>query len=238
MSDLRRFFVPKISDELIIDGEEFRHAVSVLRIKENERIIVCDNSGYEHIGTVTAINKKNMAVSITEKRASDTETVACVTLIAGYLKGDKTELVVQKAVELGVKNIVVFDSEFSSAYINENKLSRLNRVSVEAAKQCGRAIAPPVSYADTFEKALGCGENAENKLFACEFANRNEFDFRSLKGDTAIVVGSEGGFSLAESELAREKGYKTVYLGKRILRAETAAVALCGIIMHSLGELE
>jgi len=238
MSDLRRFFVSEVTDGLIIDGEEFRHAVSVLRIKENEQIIVCDNSGYEYIGTVTAINKKEMSVSISEKRESVTEAKNSVTLIAGYLKGDKTELVVQKAVELGVKEIVVFDSEFSSAYINENKLSRLNRVSVEAAKQCGRAIAPPVSYADTFEKALIHGENAENKLFACEFATKNEVDFVGLKGDTAIVVGSEGGFSVAESELAREKGYKTVFLGKRILRAETASIALCSIIMHSLGELD
>lgn len=238
MSDLRRFFVSEISDELIIDGEEFRHAVSVLRIKENEQIIVCDNSGYEYIGTVTAINKKEMTVSVTEKRESDTEAKACVTLIAGYLKGDKTELVVQKAVELGVKKIVVFDSEFSSAYINDNKLSRLNRVSVEAAKQCGRAIAPPVSYAESFEKALVAGEDCDNKLFACEFATQNEVDFASLKGDTAIVVGSEGGFSVAESELAKEKGYKTLYLGKRILRAETASIALCGIIMHRLGELD
>ena len=238
MSDLRRFFVSEVTDELMIDGEEFRHAVSVLRIKENEQIIVCDNSGYEYIGTVAAINKKDMCVSITDKRMSDTETKNSVTLIAGYLKGDKTELVVQKATELGVKKIVVFDSEFSSAYINENKLSRLNRVSVEAAKQCGRAIAPPVSYADTFEKALMHGENAENKLFACEFATKNEVDFHSLKGDTAIVVGSEGGFSVKESELALKMGYQTVYLGKRILRAETASVALCSIIMHSLGELD
>ena len=238
MSDLRRFFVSEVSDELMIDGEEFRHAVSVLRIKENEQIIVCDNSGYEYIGTVTAINKKDMCVSITDKRMSDTETKNSVTLIAGYLKGDKTELVVQKATELGVKKIVVFDSEFSSAYINDNKLTRLNRVSVEAAKQCGRAIAPSVTYADTFEKALMHGENAENKLFACEFATKNEVDFHSLKGDTAIVVGSEGGFSVKESELAKEMGYKTVYLGKRILRAETASIALCGIIMHSLGELD
>ncbi len=238
MSDLRRFFVTDISEELIIDGEEFRHAVSVLRIKENEQIIVCDNSGFEYIGTVTAINKKDMAVSITEKRESVTEAKNSVTLIAGYLKGDKTELVVQKAVELGVKNIVVFDSEFSSAYINDNKLGRLNRVSVEAAKQCGRAIAPPVSYADTFEKAHMYGESCENKLFACEFATKNEVDFHSLKGDTAVVVGSEGGFSKAEYETALEKGYKTVFLGKRILRAETASIALCSIIMHSLGELD
>lgn len=238
MSDLRRFFVDKITEPLVIDGEEFRHAVNVLRIKENEEIIVCDNSGLEYLSIVEKINKKDLLVKILSKRASETETKTDVTLICGYLKGDKTELVVQKAVELGVKKIVVFSSEFSSAYMNENKLSRLNRVSVESAKQCGRSIAPEILYANTFSQALSLGSGAQNKLFACEFASYNEVEFNELKGSTAIVVGSEGGFSKKEWELALEMGYKTVYLGKRILRAETASIVLVGIAMHSLGELK
>lgn len=237
MSDFRRFFVPEITEPVVIDGEEMRHAVSVLRIKEGDRIIVCDNSGYEYVGSVTSVNKREMTVDVTEKRESVTEAENKVTLIAGYLKGDKTELVVQKAVELGIREIVVFSSEFSSAYINENKLLRLNRVSVEAAKQCGRAIAPKVLYAESLEKALSFGAGAVNKLFACEFATENEADLSAVSGDTAIVVGSEGGFSRSEAETAARAGYKTVYLGKRILRAETASVALCSIVMHSLGEL-
>lgn len=238
MSDLRRFFVDKISSPLIIDGEEFRHAVNVLRIKENDEIIVCDNSGYEYIASVSKINKKDLEVSINDKRLSDTEPKTDVTLIVGYLKGDKTELVVQKAVELGVKNIVTFNSKFCSAYMNENKLSRLNKVSIESAKQCGRAVYPSVTYADTFKQALEAGLNAKNKLFACEFADKNSVDFSNLNGSTAIVIGSEGGFSKEEAELAFEMGYQTVYLGKRILRAETAGIALTGIVMHCLGELD
>lgn len=238
MSSLRRFFVDKILNPLIIDGDEFRHAVSVLRIKEGEEIIVCDGSGNEYLSKVEKINKKDLSVVILSSSKSEVEAKADVTLIAGYLKGDKTELVVQKAVELGVKKIIVFNSEFCSSYMNENKLNRLNKVSVESAKQCGRAIAPKVVYEDTFEGALKGGENAENKLFACEFASFSEVKFSELKGSTAIVVGSEGGFSKAESEIATKMGYKTVYLGKRILRAETASIALLGIIMYSLNELE
>ena len=238
MSSLRRFFVEKIEVPLIIDGEEFRHAVNVLRIKEGEEIIVCDGSGKEYLSNVEKINKKDLSVEIISSSESDVEAKTEVTLIAGYLKGDKTELVVQKAVELGAKKVVVFNSEYCSSYMNENKLARLNKVSVEAAKQCGRAIAPKVVYEDTFEGALKCAENCKNKLFACEFATSSEVDFNALKGSTAIVVGSEGGFSKEESELATKMGYKTVYLGKRILRAETASIALLGIIMNSLGELK
>ncbi len=238
MSDLRRFFVDKISDEIVIEGEEFRHAVSVLRIRENDEIIVLDNTGYEYLSAVTKIDKKSLTIKVNSKSLSQNEPKNNVCLVIGYLKGDKTELVVQKAVELGVKEIVVFNSEFSSAYINENKLLRLNKVSQEASKQCKRAIAPKVVYKDTFALALDYVKGYENKLFACEFASENKADFSSLKGSTAVVVGSEGGFSKEESDLALNLGFTTVYLGKRILRAETAGIALTAIIMHALKELE
>ena len=238
MADLRRFFVEKISAPCVIDGEEFKHAVSVLRIKEGEDIIICDNSGKEYISKVEKINKKDFVANVISVRESKTEPKNKVGLIAGYLKGDKTELVVQKAVELGLNEIIVFSSKFSSAFMNDNKLARLNKVSVEASKQCGRAIAPKVYYAETFEKALNYGNTYKNKLFACEFADKNQVDFNSLNGDTVIVVGSEGGFSKEESDLALSCGYQTVFLGKRILRAETASIVLSGIVMHSLKEME
>ncbi len=238
MSDLRRFFIDKIQDDIVIDGEEFRHAVNVLRIREGDEIIICDNSGVEYVCEITKINKKDFNARIIDKRMGLSEPKTNIILIVGYLKGDKTELVVQKAVELGIKEIVVYSSKYSSAFMNDNKLSRLNKVSVEAAKQCGRAVAPKVSYVDALDKALEFGNNSQNKLFACEFATCSEVDFATLNGDTAIVVGSEGGFSKEEYENALSKGYKTVYLGKRILRAETACIALSAIIMHSLKEFE
>ncbi len=238
MSDLRRFFIDKISEEVIIEGEEFRHAVSVLRIREGEDVILLDNSGLEYFATITSISKKNLTAKVYDKKKSENEPKNQVVLVAGYLKGDKTELVVQKAVELGVSKIIVFSSEFSSAYINENKLLRLNKVSQEASKQCRRAISPEVIYKEDFASALESVKDIKNKLFACEFATENKADFSTLSGSTAIVVGSEGGFSTKESELALEKGFTTVYLGKRILRAETACISLTAIVMHSLKELE
>ncbi|MBQ7339886.1 MAG: 16S rRNA (uracil(1498)-N(3))-methyltransferase [Clostridia bacterium] len=237
MSDFRRFFVQEIYPQTIVEGEEFFHAVNVLRIKVGEKVLLCDGTGKEYLAEISSIEKRSFTANIIEERLNECEPKEKVTLIAGYLKGDKTELVVQKAVELGVSKIVVFSSKFSSSFINENKLNRLNRVSMEAVKQCGRAIVPKVEYAETLEKALSFGDSCKNKLFACEFAKANEVDFSNLNGSTAIVVGSEGGFSNEEYQLALEKGYKTVYLGRRILRAETAGIALTSIIMHSLGEM-
>jgi 16S rRNA (uracil1498-N3)-methyltransferase len=240
MSDLRRFFLDskiEIGDTITMGDEEFRHVVNVLRAKVGESILLCDNTGYEYTATITAIEKKSLTAKVEHCEFIQTEPKNKVVLIAGYLKGDKTELVVQKAVELGVNKIVVFNSKFCSAFMNDNKLARLNKVSVEASKQCGRAIAPSVEYADNFSDALQFGVQSENKLFACEFATKNEVDFNNLQGDTAIVVGSEGGFSRSEEELANAKGFASVTLGKRILRAETAAVALTSVVMFSLGEL-
>ena len=156
----------------------------------------------------------------------------------GYLKNaDKNEFIVQKAVELGVKKIVAFSSEYSSAYMNENKLERLNKVSREAAKQCLRSVAPRVIYCGDFQSALKEADGYENKLFACEFAKDSEAELSTLKGSCALIVGSEGGFSEKEAALAKENGFSSITLGKRILRAETAAVALTAVVMFSLGEL-
>lgn len=112
----------------------------------------------------------------------------------------------------------------------------MNKVAREAAKQCLRASVPAVFYYDSLAAALAsCGEY-ENKLFACEFAHTSDFDLRSLRGSAALVVGSEGGFSQEEFDAARAAGFAGITLGKRILRAETAAIALCAAAAFVLGE--
>ena len=116
-------------------------------------------------------------------------------------------------------------------------LERLRRVAKEAAKQCLRARVPEISYYADLAAALASCDGFDNKLFACEFARESEADVSSLKGSCALVVGSEGGFSEEEFAAARRAGFAGVTLGKRILRAETAAVAFTAVAMFSLGEL-
>ena len=238
MSALKRFFVDTVSDVVELVGEEFEHAKNVLRISVGTEVVLLDNSGLEYTAVVTAVEKKRMTLNVVRTEAGDREAKTDVCLLFGYLKNaDKNEFIVQKAVELGVKEIGVFASEFSSAYMNENKLERLNKVSKEAAKQCLRSVAPTVRYFDTLEKALAFSAGYENKLFACEFAQKSQTELSVLRGSTAIVVGSEGGFSREEAERAQSLGFSHITLGKRILRAETAAVALTSVAMFALGEL-
>lgn len=234
---MKRFFVEKIEEITSLSGEEFEHARNVLRLGVGDEVILLDNSGKEYTAVVSAVEKKRMLLSVVREEAGAREAQADVCLLFGYLKNaDKNEFIVQKAVELGVKKIGVFSSEFSSAYMNANKLERLNKVSKEAAKQCLRSVAPEIVYFDTLEKALGYAEKYKNKIFACEFAEKSEVSLSALSGSTAIVVGSEGGFSREEAALAKDKGYAHASLGKRILRAETAAVALAAVVMYELGE--
>ena len=238
MSALKRFFVEKIEDTVELCGEEFEHAKNVLRLSAGDEVILLDNSGKEYTAVISTVEKKRILLNVVRCEVGTREAVADVYLLFGYLKNaDKNEFIVQKAVELGVKKIGVFSSEYSSAYMNANKLERLNKVSKEAAKQCLRSTAPEVVYYDNFEKALASADGYENKLFACEFATESQCDVANLQGSVAIVIGSEGGFSREEEVLANDKGFASITLGKRILRAETAAVALTSVVMFSLGEL-
>ena len=237
MSALKRFFVDKIEEVTELCGEEFEHAKNVLRLGVGAEVILLDNSGKEYTAVVAAVEKKRMLLNVVRTEVGQREAVTDVCLLFGYLKNaDKNEFIVQKAVELGVKKIGVFSSDFSSAYMNANKLERLNKVSKEAAKQCLRSFAPEIVYYDTLDKALDAALDYKNKLFACEFATGSDVEIGEICGDTAIVIGSEGGFSREEAERAKEKGFAHVSLGKRILRAETAAISLTAVVAFALGE--
>ena len=239
MSALKRFFVEKIAETVVLEGEEFEHAKNVLRLGAGDEVILLDNSGKEYTAVIAQTEKKRMLLNVVRKELGAREAITDVCLLFGYLKNaDKNEFIVQKAVELGVKKIGVFSSAFSSAYMNSNKLERLNKVSKEAAKQCLRAVAPKVEYFDTLDSALQSVSAFDNKLFACEFAEKSDLEIEKINGSTAIVIGSEGGFSREEADNAKVNGFSFVSLGKRILRAETAAVSLTAVVMFSLGELQ
>ena len=236
MATTRRFFVGNIGREAVLSGDEYSHAKNVLRLKEGDEIVLLDGSGREYDAVIRKVGKGEMLCGVVGDRPSEKEAKTPVKLLIGALKGDKTELVVQKATELGVREIAVFSSRFCSAYMNENKLERLNKVAREAAKQCLRATIPAVSYCASLEEALASCGQYRNKLFACEFARSSDFDLHALAGSTALVVGSEGGFSEEEFAEAQAAGFAGITLGKRILRAETAAIAFLAAAMFELGE--
>lgn len=245
MSGLKRFFAENIEvgGECVLSGEEFEHAKTVLRLSVGDEAVLLSGDGNEYAAIVTAVGKKEIAFHVLSARAGDKEPKTQIALYFGFLKNaDKNEFAVQKAVELGVSKIGVFSSEYSSAYLSENKTERLKKVAREAAKQCMRASCPEIAAFSSFEEMLQDAKTYGVRLFACEFAEKSDAPLSELlktketQSGVAAIVGSEGGFSAREAEEARAKGCKFVSLGKRILRAETAAVALTSVIAYETGE--
>lgn len=237
---MARFFVNKEKigeNKILIDGADAHHIARSLRMAEGDEAVVCDGEGHEYNCILTRIRDDECICEITEEIDGGTESPIEITLCMAYPKGDKLEVVIQKAVEMGVGRIIPFESsrciKRPKAEKAEKQTARLSRISEEAAKQCGRAKIPTVSQPVSYSEMLKIASESELTLLCYE----NE-DGRSIKNELqgkrprsiALIIGSEGGFSQDEADLAIKNGAVSVSLGNRILRCETApAFALSAI---------
>ena len=230
---MARFFVDKgkiAENQIIIDGADAHHIARSLRMAEGDEAVVCDGEGAEYLTKLTRIRDDECQCEIIERLDSRTEPQVSITLCMAYPKGDKLEVVIQKAVELGVSRIIPFESsrciKRPKAEKAEKQTARLQRIAEEAAKQCGRAKIPTVCHPVSFnsmlevakesELALLCYENEDGLTVKCILAGKD------APKSIAIIVGSEGGFSPDEVKAATDSGCISVSLGNRILRCETA----------------
>ena len=225
-----RFFTENISDEqIVLTGEDAHHVSKVLRMKTGDELTVSDGKKYDYTCLIEAFSKDEVYLKIINKEENKTEPQVKIRLYQCLPKGDKFDFIVQKAVELGAVEIIPVISRFCVAKANKNdfekKLVRYNKIAKEAAKQSQRGIIPTVSNIISFECAIKQVNGSESIIF---YEGGGERVSQILDKDTKEVnafVGSEGGFSLEEIELAKENGVETATLGKLILRCETAAVA-------------
>ena len=238
-----RFFVDKNQiDEntLFVDGADARHIARSLRMAVGDEFIACDGEGYEYSCRLTRIRDERCDADIMHSQPSRTESPLNITLFMAYPKGDKLETVIQKAVELGVSRIVPFESsrciQRPKADKAEEKTARLMRIGEEAAKQCGRGSLPSVSLPVPFEKAVALSKESELSLFCYEgdgaTSLREVLSAASDAKSISVIVGCEGGFSIAEAEAAANVGLKTINLGPRILRCETAPLYVLSAISY------
>ncbi len=242
-----KFFSDDIKDDKIfISGEDVVHISKVLRLKENDEILVCDKNGYDYRAKIVSISKDLAECEILEKFFCQTEPELKVFLYQGLPKATKMDYIIQKTTELGISGIV-------PCYLNrcvvklegrkqeEKKVERWEKISLEAAKQSGRGIIPEVSFPlsldEAIEKLKGYDlsfvlyENEENKNFKRIL---NEKDNIKTLG---FIVGPEGGFEEWEIEKLQASGIHSVGLGKRILRTETAGEAALSMIMYEIGDI-
>lgn len=240
--DIKRFYVSTddITDNVVtICGDEFWHITKVLRYKVGYKIIVCNNvDGKDYICTIKLIDKDYAQAIIEEVLDNECKTNVEVTLFQALPKGDKSDLIVQKAVELGVQNIVFFNS----AYVAEKKfnIDRLYKINIEACKQCGRSRVPNIIGLLTFEEMLEKLSSFDKVILCYENEKNNDLKTELLRfsgQNIAVIIGSEGGFCEEEVQKCREHGASVVTLGSRIMRCETASIVVCGVILYELGEM-
>lgn len=242
---MHRFFADRDfikEDRIFITGDDAHHISKVLRLKEDDEVVVCDKQGTDYLCSIKAITKDEVELWILKKEASSSEPPIEITLYQGVPKGDKLETVIQKCVELGGVKIVPVAMKRSVAVIKdkEKKKQRMQKIALEASKQCGRAKVPRVSEVLSFKEALADAKENDLKLLPYEAENKQKLKDILLENKNsikiAIFIGPEGGFDEEEIKLAKENGFKTVTLGPRIMRTETAPLACISAVMYELGD--
>lgn len=227
----RRVFVAELrAGKLTLAGGEAQHLLQVLRLGPGARVRAFDGRGLEADGTVSEADALRVTLTLGAPRPSEVEAALAVTLAVALLKGDKLSEVVRRGTELGVVRFIPFLSERCDVReLSPTKLARLRRVAQEAAKQSGRSVVPSVAEA----VKLAHLEPDGHWLVAAPEA---EATLRELlaEGQTqrvTVVTGPEGGFSPAELNFLEDRGAQPVRLGARILRAETAPIAVAAALL-------
>lgn len=240
---MHRFFADASAidgDTARITGEDVAHINKVLRLKENDSIILCDGNKTDYYCTITELDKTCITLKVDSACPNDAESRVSITLYQGLPKSDKMDFIIQKCVELGVDRIVPVESARCVAKVKDDEKKRLRwqRIAEEAAKQCGRGIIPQVGSAISFSKAIEAEHDLKIMPYECERQSNLSDALAGAKGDgtIAIYIGPEGGFKQSEADDALGAGVKTVTLGKRILRCETAGIATVSAVMYALGE--
>ena len=237
--EIKRFFVNSadiVGDTAQINGEEFYHLTTVLRHKVGYKIVVCCSDDFDYNATITEIKKDRAICKIDSRIPNCCKPKTNIHLFQAVIKNAKLDIVIQKAIERGVKSITLFFSQNTNE-TNVN-IDRLNKIAKEASKQCGRADLVKVEGIISFDEMLKRISEFKNIIIPYEYEKENNFGDLDLQptSDYALIIGSEGGFDSKEVDKVKECGGKSVTLGNRILRAETASIVATSLLMYELGE--
>ena len=247
---MHRFFVSPtdISGDTVSFPTDLSRQISrVLRMSPGDEVIVLDDTGWEYMVSLSAIASTQAEGRITSRHRGYGEPAIRLTLCQGMIRPERFEWALQKCTELGVSHfvpVVTRRISRSQGDVSANRMERWRRIIREAAEQSGRSKLPTLDRPQSLQQAV---ESAPRpSLIAWEGETRRSLkstlecwrDGTAVSGNVSIFVGPEGGFEPAEVELAREVGVETVGMGGRVLRSETAAVALTTAVMYEIGELE
>ncbi len=224
-----RVFVPTLKlGETALTGGEAQHLAQVLRVQPGAKVRAFDGAGLEADGLVSEVDAFRVTVQLGDPEPSTVEAALDITLAVALLKGDKLSEVVRRGTELGVDRFVLFVSERCDARaLSPNKLERLRRVAQEASKQSGRSVVPEV----TVVGGLGALPLDGLCVVADPKAKQTLRHLDDITEPVTVITGPEGGLSDAEITDLTGRGAHSVRLGARILRAETAPIAVAAALL-------
>lgn len=239
-----------LNEELNVDStyelskDDSNHIVRIMRKKINDKVYVVFNNEIKYICNIIDNNVDKVLITPYEQVDGSNELPIKITVAIPPLKNDKIEYLIQKITELGVSNIVLFNSERNIAKIKkdkvDSKLNRWNKIIKEAAEQSKRNIIPDITYVDSLRDLIKFSENYDYKVVAYEKESVNEDNINLKKlltsdlnnKDVIAVFGSEGGLSEQEIDSLIDGKFDVIGLGKRILRAETAPLYFVSCIAY------
>lgn len=237
-----RFFVPQSNvhdDKIVIDGQEYRHMSKVLRLKLGDKVsVICDDNCIREC--IVEDMKKDHAVVAVVSTVCTQQTGANITVYQALIKSEPLSFAVQKCTELGVTSFVPYNSQYGVIVDKGQIQDRLRRIAEASCKQSGRVQNMKIEKTISFDQM--CQDLAQYSCVVVAYEKdvtnaKQVLSQLSIKDKIAVVIGSEGGFSKDEiKQLSLLKNVKFISLGKLILRAETAVVALVSAIKYELGE--
>lgn len=242
-----KFFVSpdKISDnKIIIDTDDVLHIKRVLRLSQGDEITVCDSTGTDYTATISVIADKHIECNIIDSVKNDTESNIKVTLFQALPKASKMEFIIQKTTELGIIRVVPCTLSRCVVKLDgkdaAKKVERWQKIADEAAKQSGRGIIPEISPVMSFRDAVD--EMQKSDLCFVPYESAEDIRLKPVLNSNpaktiSYMIGPEGGFSPEEAEYLKNRGIPLVSLGKRILRTETAGMAVLSMLMYELGDI-
>lgn len=244
----RRFFVegePLGPGERLVKGKRAGHLTRVLRLGAGDSVVLFDGSGREFPAEILEVRRQFVRLQVAEGARVERESDLNLVLALGLPRPAIMDLIVQKVTELGVDEIVPVGTERAQKWLKGergvSRLKRWERIAQEAARQSGRNRVPRISSLTDFDQVLEQSKDTGLKLICWEEEETGSLrQILAAKGGSrqaCVLIGPEGGFSGAEVEQAAAAGFQRISLGRRILRTETAAIMVIGLIQYELGDL-
>jgi 16S rRNA (uracil1498-N3)-methyltransferase len=240
---MSRFFAPSVSvqgDEIVITGKEAHHIADVMRLAVSDDVVVFDGTGTEYAGVIRQITSRSVIVTITGRRRLPAEGQVAVTLIQAVTKKDKMDYIVEKGTELGIDTIVPVMAERTIPQWTGKKadahLERWRAIAKEASKQCGRHTIPAIEGVTDLSGALRFTTGCRIKILAALVPDARPLKDvlrEAGKGDIALAIGPEGDFTKEEVALAAQANFSVISLGQRVLKSDTAGLALLAMINYA-----